>query len=532
MIRAGCVLFICFLSFDLTGQDQFIYTPLERGSVRSGQRSGVWQYFDYPGKLGLEINYETMEVLEMAPDTSKYVVKEGHRWTRQQLKSPCRPHGSLMNLQEHYFRKLDANTSMFTIANRKNKPVETLLTFEVGPDGVSTSPKVWGYTKFGMEKMIMEAYASAPNLWIPGIKMDGSVATCRFGLYVKICPEACPKVVQSDTVRLIHIAGNFNEKSYKRYPLTREPVGMVLSPDGKWIAMSAGIMTNTGGDGIFIIPTEAGNHKRINFGDIHGMYWLNNTNISFKYSYSLSGIVQGNYNLATGLVSSRRDSIYYFERISPDRTTLFAGRIQNDFLEVVKVNLITKTTEVATRKPGEDMFPVMWSPENQACLIKSRKDQADMLYHFDVTTGKLTQLPLMDAEPCGWSADGRHLYLQRSTPFVSQGYSLNPSFKGQLFGVDTKTNLLREVTKTKLDNFITAEFSTKANRFLMIQNNDLYLFSLGEVDKPQKIINGVTYAVWSPDGMSIAYVAEKGTVLSLYEVSSGERRMLFQTGTK
>lgn len=520
---------VCVLSLDSTGQDHFVSTPLERGLIRSGQRAGIWQYFDLPGELGLEINYETMEVLQMKPDTSKYVVREGDRWVRQQLKYPCRPHGSMMQMLMHYRTKLGASDKMFNHAGKINEPIVTILTFEVGADGVSSNPKVWGYTNFGMEKQVEEAYQSAPNLWIPGVKLDGSIATCRFGIFIKICTDFCPEIGRSDTVRWLHEGDKFKDESSGRKPASSETVGMGFSPDGEWIAMNANIMANTGGDGFFAVSTRSGEQKHIAYGTIHGMYWLSNTSIAFKYSYDLSGTVHGEFNLSTGQVTSRKDSLSFFERISPDRKTLLAGRIRNNIMEVWKQDLTTGTSEWVAGQSGEDMFPISWSPDNQVCMMKGRKDKTDNIYLYDVHTKKLTPLPLTDAEPCGWSLDGGQVFLQRRGLADHKLGSLTP--KGQIFAVDTKTNKVNELTEN-MYNFITAEFSPRANQFLMIRNKHLYLFSQSEASKPRKIVSNVSYAVWSHDGKSIAYVSEMGTLLSIYEVKSGKSRILNNTFRK
>jgi len=530
MIRVFVITFVCGLSVDSIGQDQFVSTPLERGLIRGGQRAGVWQYYDTPGELGLEINYETMEVLQMKSDTSKYVVKEANRWVNQKLRYPCRPHGSIMPLFEHYRLKVRAHNELFNRADRKNEPVETVLTFEVGADGVSSNPNIWGYKKFGMEEMIKEAYESAPNVWIPGVKMDGSVATCRFGIYVRICPNKCPEFISSDTVRMLYGGSNTKEEiSAERNPVTSEPAGMALSPDGEWIAMSAKIMANTGGEGFFVISTRNGTQKRIQYGTIQGMHWLNNENIAFKYYYSLSGIWHGEYNLTTELVKSRNDSLIFFERISPDHKSLLGGKERNGFLEVVKVSLTTGTSEWVAKHPDGDMFPVSWSPDNLACVMKGRRGGIDNLYHFDVRTTKLTELPLIDAEPCGWSTDGQ-IFLQRVIP-VSFGFPPVASLNGQIFAVDSKTNVLSEVTK-KMDNFITAEFSPGANKFLLLRKKNLSLFSLAEKGDPKKIASNVSYAVWSSDGRQIAYVSEMGTLLSIYDLQTNRSRIVLNTAKR
>ena len=40
-----------------------------------------------------------------------------------------------------------------------------------------------------MEKMLLSAFQSAPNVWIPGVKADGTLVTCRFGIIITLCPE-------------------------------------------------------------------------------------------------------------------------------------------------------------------------------------------------------------------------------------------------------------------------------------------------------------------------------------------------------
>ncbi len=518
MIRTFLIALISGLSLEVTGQEEIVSNnPLEQGLVRAGQRVGVWQYFDYPGELGLEIDYETMQVLHLKPDSSLFVVREGGRWVRQRLKSPCRPHGSRMLIVENYYRKLNTQYELYRRADQKKEPVETILTFEVGAEGVATNPKVWGYTKFGMEKMMLDAFDSAPNAWIPGIKMDGSVATCRFGAYVKICPDTCAQMAPRDTVDLFYGISNRASKPGSRNPVTTERAGMEFSPDGQWLAVGANLMATMGADGFFIVPTGGGKPVRVPYGSISGMYWKSNTEIAFKYTYSISGTVNGKFDLTTGLVESWTDSATYFERLSPDMKMMMAGRIRNHYLELVKVDVAKGTTEWVGRHSDGDMFPISWSPNQQTCVVKGRRDGVDYLYNFQVSTGTMKQLPIMDAEPCGWSLDGTQLYLQR----------VNPAryFKGQVFAVDTRTNLLNEVTD-KMENFIAAEFSPKAGRFLLLRNFHLFLLSPDLGAKPVKIVSNVSYAVWSREGTEIAYVSEKGRLLSIYDIQTGKSRIV------
>jgi hypothetical protein len=498
------------------GQDvTVVNNPLEHGVIQSGRRVGVWRYFDYPGQLGLEIDYETMQVNHLQVDSSLFVVKEGDRWTRQRLKYPCRPHGSRMHILEAFYTSLHSEYELYRKADRKNEPVETVLTFEVGEEGVATKPKVWGYTGFGMEKMMLKAFDAAPNLWIPGIKLDGSVATCRFGAFIKVCPDTCTRMPPSDTVRMLYGVSNYGSRSKGPNPVSNERAGMSFSPDGQMVAFGARLMAETNGNGFLVVSTKDGSQQFLPYGTIRNLYWRDNQHLSFKYTYGLSGEVNGIYDVISQIAESWTDSITFFERLSPDLSMLYAGRIRNRFLEVVRID--GGKTEWLIRKPDSDLFPVSWSPNQQFAVIKGRKEKLDQLYLYTVSTGSLKQLPLMDAEPCGWSADESIVYVRKSNPFSFS--------KAEVFAVETKTNLFNSVTG-KIDNFIAAEFSSKANMFLMLRNGNLFLFSPTPEAKHQKILSNVSYAVWNKQGTSIAYISEKGRLLSLYDVQSGRSRIL------
>ena len=50
-------------------------TPLESGTIISGKRVGIWSYSDNAGEPGFVINYDTKEILFMAPDSSEFIVE-------------------------------------------------------------------------------------------------------------------------------------------------------------------------------------------------------------------------------------------------------------------------------------------------------------------------------------------------------------------------------------------------------------------------------------------------------------------------
>ena len=71
-----------------------------------------------------------------------------------------------------------------------------------------------------------------------------------------------------------------------------------------------------------------------------------------------------------------------------------------------------------------------------------------------------------------------------------------------------------------------AEFSGKANKFMLLMKGGLYLLDPEMPFNPSAIVKNVSFAKWSPDGKQIAYISEAGTLLSLYEISSGRSKIL------
>ncbi|MBL7864370.1 MAG: hypothetical protein JNK10_05820 [Cyclobacteriaceae bacterium] len=523
LLRIGLIAILTLQLEVVDGQNvQMISTPLESGVIQGGQRTGVWQYFDYPGILGLEVNYSTSQVTYTQPDSSLYTVKEGTKWERQKLKYPCRPHGSKMQLIDQFAANIKAHYELYSRADRKNEDVISVLTFEVAPDGTTTNPLIWGYKGFGSEKRLMAAYNSPSNLWLPGVKMDGSSATCRFGIYVRICPDSCSRLTSvPDSVTFLYGLSNV-DKSKRPDPVSNEQAWIQFSPDDNWVSIGARLMADTEGNGILLISTQGKGNKHIPYGRVTNLYWTDNHHFEFKYTYSLSGIVTGRYDVETNLVNSRTDSTIFFERLSPDLKTLCAARMRSGKSEVVSVDMSTGKEMSMLGDPESNLFPLSWSPDQKAIIVKGRKSQIDILYRYEFVSGKLAQLPVLNAEPCGWTEDGSKVFVNRIRPYYGSA---------GIFSIDTR-NLTFTQIMDKSDGLRFVEFSSKANQFLLLRNDNLELRPFDSFNKPVKIAKNVTSAAWSRDGSSIAYVSERGTLLSLYDLKTGRSRILYNKQMK
>jgi len=525
-MRIAASLFIIFIFaiHSLQAQEYVLLrTPLEQGFLQNGQRVGTWQYYDYPGNLGFEIDYESMQLLYVRPDSTEYVVKVGDSWVKERLQRPCRLHGSELLLKDHFLSTLTTPIEVMDRAKRKGVNLETLLTFEVGPDGMATNPIVEGFKGFSMEKMMMKSFSSAPSVWIPGLRKDGTPAHCKFGVSISICPDSCRQTIPDSYRTLFHTPyrNPYVSNKGELEPWTNEPTWIQFSPDNKWVLIESRLIANTGKSGFMVIPTADnpnGESRHISYGIVKSGYWLDDHIINFKYKYGIARSFHGSYDLAKDSIGTRKDSFTFFDNISPDRTTLCVATQHEKFTQVSVVDLRTGVRKILNADPSINPFPISWSPDQKSIILKGRKDNLDLLLNYDFDKGMAQQLPVLNSEPCGWDANGSILYVRR-TDFPFYRYA------GEVFSIDLKTMLVKELSG-KIDGLMFALYSSSANQFLVVKNEKLHLSEPGEGFKLRKIADNVTAAQWSEDGNYIAYVSEKGSLLSQYNRRTGRTIIL------
>jgi len=516
----ACIMYL-FCSFALSAQKRvLVRTPLEYGIVENGHRTGIWRYYDFPGILGMEIDYSTFDLLYFDPDTSAYVVQTNSGWVSEKLRRPCRYHGPYIALVEHFSKSLRTPYEMERRAKQKKEILQSVLTFDVGPDGSAANPLVSGYTGFGMQKMLMKAFKTAPNMWIPGIKMDGTPATCRFGVSVTFCPDTC-QVTQSDAYTRIYGAHTSSKQPTSSKIWGTENTGLQFSPNNQWILIDSKLLSKTGGDGFIVVPAVDNRLNQLTryipYGNIQNGYWLDNDRIAFKYKYSLAPTLQGMYYLKEDSVATQLDSITYFDRISPDQTRLCVTDYDDETSRVVAINLATGEQTDMNVDPSLKPIPLLWSPDQRSIIFSGRKDNFDIIYKYDFEKNIYTQLPVMNVQPCGWKKDGKFLYAFRTNfPFAN--------YSGELFELNLATNGFREITN-KVDGLLFAEFSPDANEFLVVRNNNMFLLDPSDMQWT-KVADNVSSATWSGDGKHIAFISEKGSFLNLYEVKTGKTLIL------
>ncbi len=572
-------------------------TPMEAGTIQGGQRVGIWNYFDSPGVLSVAINYDTRKMLHLASDSSEFLVEQGGRWVRERLRRPCRILGSNWQLFEHYKSTVLVHRDVYPRARRKEQALVTRITFVVGPDGRATDPVVTGFKGYGMDKLMLAAFQSAPNVWIPGIRTVGTLATCRFDIVVVVCPldpatgsivagsiplySASPSAILQDRVspgvpctyqlpgpdslRVLfefsprqatdpRISRDFvnardskqvvrpyhpfesvsprtpysGNNSYEisapaaapydapggRDQQRSESSGIQFSPNGRRIALDASLLAG-GARGLFVAPVDPGEFVQIDCGTILNVFWLDDFNVALKYQFGDAQPLHSLYDHSTGVVATRKDSVTYFDRISADRSMICVARpydpTRNALFVVKMTSLEKEKLQVSeTLRP----IPVSWSPHNKTILLKGKKDKVDELFLYSMADHTFRLLPVLNADACGWSADGRTVYVMRTN-----------QTKGELFSIDTESMAVTEMGG-KVSNLNDAEFSPNANKFLLRIKGNLYLRGAEDDAQPVKIVPNVSAANWSPDGRQIAYVSEQGNLFSIYDVISGRSTIL------
>lgn len=497
---------------------ELVRTPLEYGMADQGQRIGIWKYYDAPGILGMEIDYAKMELRYFRNDTSQYVVDQGGQWKKEQMIRPCRLHGSQAVLVEHFNNQLIAPFELRRKSTIDKEIIKADLVFEVGPDGRAQRPEVFGNSP-GLEKMMLQAFESAPNFWIPGVKSDGTLAKCRFGVSITICPDSCVRSETQIYRPLYRLQVGKSVPFVETLDATVEPTGLKVSPDNSWVLLEAKQMANTGGDGFMVLPLRGTGQRRvIAYGNIQNGYWKDAHTIQFKFRYGHQKTARGVYDLDKDSVWTTLDSITYFDKISPDKTKLVvAGNRGKGKLYVI--DLATPSTTTIPTGAAVSPVPLAWTPDQEAIIYRYRKDDRDIIYRYKLTDGSSAQLPALDADVIGLTKQGDVMYTFRTT------YP-RASFTGEILSVNLDKLTLEEITG-RVSGLAYAEYSASANKFLAIRFENLFLLDPQTMDW-QLVNRKVSSASWSTDGTFLVFVSDKGTQLQRYDLRTGKSEVIHQ----
>lgn len=146
----------------------------ERGKIKDGYKTGVWEYYDNPGELALKINYTSSQLLYLKPDTSWYAIKINENWESVKLDMQPRYIGTMND-----FKKIDDGFKFPQEALEKRTCGKFYITFEVDTLGQAGNYMVINDIGSKCAETVISFLQSLPNYWLVA-KKDGKNYVSKF----------------------------------------------------------------------------------------------------------------------------------------------------------------------------------------------------------------------------------------------------------------------------------------------------------------------------------------------------------------
>jgi hypothetical protein len=505
-----------------------IYTPTEKGTIEFNSRIGVWEYRDWPQEIAFTVDYTNGRLLYVKPDTGLFIGQLKNEWRAMRLTSPCRFHGSMINIQEHY-RNLVGELPIKLIESKE----EYLfwLSFQVGANGLAHSPEVINDPGFGTEDILLEGFRNAPNFWLVGIGENDQPVTCKFAIEFHVCPGKCtqgsgldPKIGRVIVRERLFSKQPESEVQGRKTPsflFTNESKGIQFSPDDQFVMLESIFLrpgTSVGRTHIF--PVNGGESSFIPFELTSAPTWIDNNRILFKFNWSnVRSACVGVFNRATGEIEKISDSLTYFHNVCFN-----AGKIA--FLTPTKngVRIWEARTDLTdlktfTTKTFQSIIPESWTPSGRRLVLLERENELISHVVVDSHTKRQRTVPLYNSVLAGWSTDETRLFLYKP---VEGDYDRH----GEIYVYNLQTDeLTRVMEKTK--RLWAARYSGKKDLIALNIGGDLFLERLGDKDSRKRIAkDDVFLFAWSNDGSKLAYLNNKDKRIYLYSVVDGHLTVL------
>lgn len=176
-------IFVIFIEMPVCGQNGYVNRGYEKGVLKNGFKTGVWQYYDSTGLLELEVNYSTGQLLQLERDTSKYMIfKDGH-WVWSKLDIHPRYLGSSVE----FYNILNENVDYTVQAWYRDVVGTEWVLFEVDTNGKATNFQKINEIGGECGEEFLRVVKLIPNYWLVAQK-DGKkyrsrfIISCRFGI--------------------------------------------------------------------------------------------------------------------------------------------------------------------------------------------------------------------------------------------------------------------------------------------------------------------------------------------------------------
>lgn len=526
---------ICLSILSASAQKNILrLDPYEIGMYdTTGRALGIWNYFDEPGDLALTIDYKNLSILYIkTPQPSAQIVNIAGAWSAEEVRRQARFLGSNYKLLSHYYYngalplyyalKTDEN---FRLADK----TIFWLTFEVNPAGRAENPKVINGGK-EVEKILLEAFAGAPNIWIPAVNEAQKEISAKFTIPFCYCRnEHCPTEMlpQPDSLTqngqvlfTVPVARNFIKNVYA---LNDQTIKMGWTANSEYIILKKSL--NRKADQSVTDPSAI-LYKLDKNGKIIKTYLITeNSNIVctndscsdfiFAYANHVSSFVAHftgkfnslNFSNATGLFNPAPHptrAVAAINQYTPKETKLMLWDWNKDELYDLPVN------------SNPMLQPVRWLSDSTLLCSATIDYSLNMLAAVNINTGNLKMLPYINARLWDVAPDGRHLLLAtRQAPYTNY----------KLYSFDLQTFTDKELSKG-FREFRAAFYGRNKNEIFFLDGPALYFKSLSS-GRQEKLINGVSHPVINPQRNAILYIVSKTNSIYLYDIDTHRIKQFF-----
>jgi Tol biopolymer transport system component/DNA-binding winged helix-turn-helix (wHTH) protein len=240
------------------------------------------------------------------------------------------------------------------------------------------------------------------------------------------------------------------------------------------------------------------------------------------------------HRTATPPLSSRLTQITHFlgnaghPSFAPDgeRVVFHWNGDQTGVYHIYEMHIGSGDVQRLTANAADDMYPA-WSPDGRdiAFLRSMPANQSALVLASAIGSGERTVAVLPKVRSLAWSPDGRWIAYSLASP----DNEWNPRSDGGISALSLSTAKTVDLTRGGGDAY--PAFSPDGAALAFVRRSDVWTLPLARDLKPDGAPRRLTQRsasalnpVWSPDGKSITFVAERGEYGRLWRVpvSGGE----------
>ncbi|MBK8706742.1 MAG: energy transducer TonB [Saprospiraceae bacterium] len=155
---------------------------LAKGRYSTGQKEGIWDYYDYYGNLIQQYDYSKNEFifLKNVDKDKVFKVVDGDSVVDKKLDRPPLYLGGEVIMMENVFRNIRYPVE----ARNAGVSGKVILSFIVGKDGLTYGHKVVKGIGYGCDEEALRVVKEIPDNWAPGI-LNGQAVSIQFILPIQ-----------------------------------------------------------------------------------------------------------------------------------------------------------------------------------------------------------------------------------------------------------------------------------------------------------------------------------------------------------